>query len=241
MDSILVKVAALGGNLKSLTAEQKAEYIAAITKNAGLSDSSLFKIIEFDGREVLYADKGVAEMLRSTRGLSFTEPNIVLNGALMLITIGITDGKRTEYDLGSISIDETNRNHAAMVCMTKAKRRATLSFCGLGMIDNEKKIFFPDYDTMDAKQLFDGVNDYITSNYDCDITKLFNTGFGKKLGNLKKLAKSINEDNFVQFCKENNQEFFETIPIEPNKKEEPKTDPSKVFGLVVPFPDIKAS
>ena len=156
-NNIINKVVLAGGDLSALTADEKLQFIKIMEKQSGLEDQvAPFKILKIEGREVLYADKGTAEALRRKHNLSFTEPRFEKEGNIYTCIIGIQNivdakhqnGVRTDYDCGVVSVeglDALGTANAKMACMTKAKRRATLSFCGLGMIDESE------FDTIQAK------------------------------------------------------------------------------------------
>jgi hypothetical protein len=149
MEAIIKKIVNAGGDLTSLSADEKYQYCKLMAEKVGLEkEVAPFKILNLEGRQILYADKGTAEMLRKKHELSFTQPVYEREDNVLSCTLGITDGKRTDYDCGAVSIEglgSVDYANAKMACMTKAKRRATLSFCGVGMIDESE------FDTIQSK------------------------------------------------------------------------------------------
>ena len=149
MEAIIKKIVNAGGDLTSLSADEKYQYCKLMAEKVGLEkEVAPFKILNLEGKQILYADKGTAEMLRKKHELSFTQPVYEKEDNVLSCTLGITDGKRTDYDCGAVSIEglgAVDYANAKMACMTKAKRRATLSFCGVGMIDESE------FDTIQSK------------------------------------------------------------------------------------------
>lgn len=149
MEAIIKKIVNAGGDLTSLSADEKYQYCKLMAEKVGLEkEVAPFKILNLEGKQILYADKGTAEMLRKKHELSFTQPVYEKEDNVLSCTLGITDGKRTDYDCGAVSIEGLSAveyANAKMACMTKGKRRATLSFCGLGMIDESE------FDTIKTK------------------------------------------------------------------------------------------
>ncbi|WP_294348013.1 hypothetical protein [Prosthecochloris sp.] len=138
-DQILSKVL-LRGDLSSLNDNEKYAYAMSYAKAVGLNPATMpFQILKLQGKERLYADKGTAELLRASRGLSFGKPEYSqMDGDVLSVTISITDGTRTDYEEGAVYVGGLQGEalaNARMKALTKAKRRATLSFCGLGMLD----------------------------------------------------------------------------------------------------------
>ena len=153
---ILSKVL-LKGDLSGLNDSQKFEYAMGFARSVGLNPSTMpFKILKLQGKEVLYADKGLAEQLRSARNLSFEKPEYTsMVGEILSCTIAITDGIRTDYEEGAVSIAGLKGEalaNARMKALTKAKRRATLSFCGLGMLDESEISSIPQARSQDIEQ-----------------------------------------------------------------------------------------
>ena len=134
----------LKGDLSALTAQQKYEYAMGLARAVGLSPTTMpFQILRLQGKERIYADKGTAEQLRAIHGLSFGKPEFEYSAesGVLDVVISITDGKRTDYEMGSVFIGNLKGEALAngkMKALTKAKRRATLSFCGLGMLDESE-------------------------------------------------------------------------------------------------------
>lgn len=139
-EEVLSKVL-LRGDLSGLTDAEKFRYAMGFAEAVGLNPATMpFQILSLQGKERLYADKGTAEQLRASRGLSFGKPEFryLPDDGIVAVDISITDGTRTDYEEGAVYVGGLQGEalaNARMKALTKAKRRATLSFCGLGMLD----------------------------------------------------------------------------------------------------------
>ena len=135
MENVIVK-----GDLGRLTPEERSKYYATICKSMGLNPlSQPFEYITLNGKLRLYARKDATDQLRKIHGVSVLEMNEVTVGDLTVITVKVRDaGGRTDMAKGAVSLKGLQGEalaNAIMKAETKAKRRATLSICGLGFLD----------------------------------------------------------------------------------------------------------
>lgn len=142
------------GDTSKLSIEQKTELYNSVCASLGLN--SLTRPLDFfrtekkiDGKyvwvEQLYARKDCTDQLRSLRGVSITSVTKELVGEdLLVVTASALDVRgRTDTSSGAVSLKNfegkalkgENLANAYMKCETKAKRRVTLSICGLGFLD----------------------------------------------------------------------------------------------------------
>lgn len=128
------------GNLATLTDQERAAYYMAVCESTGLNPATRpFEFISMKGKVVLYALKGATDQLRKINGVSLdVAAQNTLNG-VHLVTVKATDKfGRTDTDVGVVPLDGLKGDdlaNAFMKAITKAKRRVTLSICGLGMLD----------------------------------------------------------------------------------------------------------
>jgi hypothetical protein len=133
----------LAGDLSKLSHEERTRYLMATCSSLGLNPlTKPFDYIRLSGREVLYATKGCADQLRSTRRISLEITDRKITNDLLVVTVRATapDG-RTDEDMAAVSVKGLAGealSNAMMKCTTKAKRRVTLSICGLGMLDESE-------------------------------------------------------------------------------------------------------
>ena len=130
----------LKGDISGLNQTQKVEYITALCERIGLDPATQpFQILNLQGKQVPYATKGAAEQLTKKYEISheIKERATVNDIFIVYARASLKDG-RFEDSSGAVSIaglkGDTLAN-ATMKAETKAKRRATLSLLGLGMLD----------------------------------------------------------------------------------------------------------
>lgn len=130
----------VNGDLSQLSPEQKSQYYIHRCKEHGLSPSSQpFNYLQLNGKLVLYANKGCAEQLRGINKVSIKVTKADQVGDIFVVIAEAKDGNgREDSATGAVSIvglkGEALAN-AMMKAETKAKRRVTLSICGINMLD----------------------------------------------------------------------------------------------------------
>lgn len=149
----------LTGDISKLSPTQKSIYYNGICKTLGLNPlTQPFAIIKFQGKEILYAKAGCTQQLADVRGINTEVTKRERLESVYIVTVRATmsDGRFTDED-GAVSLMEpdnikkgdnwvTNPKagknitgdtlaNAMMKTVTKAKRRAVLALCGLGMPD----------------------------------------------------------------------------------------------------------
>lgn len=130
----------IDGDLSRLTPEGKSQYYILRCKEHGLSPSSQpFNYLKINGKEVLYANKGCAEQLRSIYKISIKITKAEQVGDLFVVIAEAKNGDgREDSDVGAVptaGLKGEALANAMMKAQTKAKRRVTLSICGLNMLD----------------------------------------------------------------------------------------------------------
>jgi len=104
--------------------------------------SQPFGYIELKGKLTLYAKKDCTEQLRNKRKVSINIVNTEeKNGCYIVRAKAIAADGRTDESTGAVPIAGKNGEdyaNAIMKAETKAKRRVTLSICGLGFIDESE-------------------------------------------------------------------------------------------------------
>jgi hypothetical protein len=138
------------GDLKALTAEQRVAYHRAVCDAAGL-DYRLnpFEYLTLNGKMILYAKKSCTEQLRNNRRINVQIVSRDHVGDCYVVTARamMPDGRQDE-SIGAVSIGNAkgdNLANALMKAETKAKRRVTLSICGLGILDETELETIPAY------------------------------------------------------------------------------------------------
>ena len=130
----------LEGDLSKMTAEQRVSYALHVGKSLGLNMATKpFDVISLSGKIVLYANKNCAEQLRKLYGVSVIDQKTQQHGNVFVTIVQVQDKKgRTDTGTGAVDVAGLTGDKLANAIMkseTKAKRRGTLSICGLGMLD----------------------------------------------------------------------------------------------------------
>ena len=128
------------GDLKELTPAQRTEYFHAVCQSVGLNPLTRpFEYITLNGKLTLYARKDATDQLRKLHGVSVQIVSRERIDDAYAVTAKATDAKgRTDESIGAVAIGSLKGDalcNAIMKAETKAKRRVTLSICGLGMLD----------------------------------------------------------------------------------------------------------
>jgi len=128
------------GDLSKLSVIQRVEYYGHVCRSLGLNPLTRpFRFMNFQGQTVLYATRDCTDQLRSTRKISVSIVDKQLDGDLFIVTARAeTADHRRDEDVGAVTMGQLKgdaRANAIMKAMTKAKRRVTMSICGMGYLD----------------------------------------------------------------------------------------------------------
>lgn len=135
MESLLI-----GGDLSKLNPQQRVQYYLKACETIGVNPTTKpFLYIQLNGKLVLYASKDCADQLRKNNGVSITKLDHEFRQDVYIVTAyGQDKTGRQDSSIGAVNIKGLagdNLANALMKAETKAKRRLTLSICGLGMLD----------------------------------------------------------------------------------------------------------
>lgn len=130
----------LGGDLSKMDASARVRYYTQLCQSLNLNPlTQPFQILKLSGKEVLYATKSCTEQLRKLWGVSVTNMEHRQEGDVYLVVAYVVDSTgRTDVGTGAVPVTNMKGEalaNAFMKAETKAKRRATLSLCGLGILD----------------------------------------------------------------------------------------------------------
>ena len=135
METVLVK-----GDLSKLTVEERNTYYFRLCESVGLNPlTQPIEYINLNGKLRLYAKKDCTDQLRAIHKVSVTDMSEAEREGVYIVTSKVANAEgRTDMAKGAVNIaglkGESLAN-AIMKAETKAKRRATLSICGLGILD----------------------------------------------------------------------------------------------------------
>lgn len=139
-DAATIESLIIGGDLSKLSPEQRVSYYQAVCKSLGLNQlTKPFDYINLNGRLTLYARKDATDQIRKNYGVSILRlDNAYLNGVYTVTAYAEMPNGRKDTSTGAVYVEMLkgeNLANAIMKAETKAKRRVTLSICGLGMLD----------------------------------------------------------------------------------------------------------
>jgi hypothetical protein len=130
------------GQIQKLTIPQRLEFLAATCKSVGLNPITRpFEFITLQGRMVMYARKDATDQLRSMKNVSIKIVNREIIGDVLMVTArAVMPSGREDESIGAVPWPKGSEPQAmaAMKAETKAKRRVTLSICGLGFLDESE-------------------------------------------------------------------------------------------------------
>jgi hypothetical protein len=140
----LLQSLVIQGDLSKLNEGQKVQYYMELCRSLGLNPvTQPFALLKFQGKEVLYAKKDATEQLRKIHGISVTDlVGEDQHDGTYVVTCNVKDKSgKTDISTGVVSTEGLKGEalgNKKMVAETKSKRRATLSICGLGMLDESE-------------------------------------------------------------------------------------------------------
>jgi len=139
-ESAIIEDVLIKGDLMKLTEQQRVSYYKALCESVGLNPlTQPFQYLVLNGKLTLYARKDCTDQLRAIHNVSVENLEHKAEEGLYIVTANVKNASgRKDAATGAVNIenlkDEAKAN-AIMKAETKAKRRATLSICGLGMLD----------------------------------------------------------------------------------------------------------
>jgi hypothetical protein len=158
LSAATLEAVVVGGDLSRLTPAQRLEYYSARCRAAGLDPAAQpFQYINLNGKLTLYAGKGCTDQLSQVHKIKVSIVSQSTESGLRVVHVRAEtgDGRATD-EIGAVNIENFKGEalaNAMMKAVTKAKRRAILSMCGLGMLDETEAETIPNARTMTAEQL----------------------------------------------------------------------------------------
>lgn len=145
----IVERVVMAGDLGKLTPADRVSYYRATCESVGLNPLTRpFDYITLNGKLTLYARKDATDQLRRIHRVSVEIANRDRIEDVYIVTARATtpDG-RTDESTGAVTIGSLKGDalaNALMKAETKAKRRVTLSICGMGWLDETEIGSIPD-------------------------------------------------------------------------------------------------
>jgi hypothetical protein len=151
----IVEQLVIHGNLAKLNSLDKVKYYRDFCHSLGLNPlTKPFQLINFQGKEILYATKDATEQLRKLYKVSIYDLEKTFANDLYIVTAKAEAGNRKDAATGAVNIAGLKGDglaNAIMKAETKAKRRVTLSICGLGMLDDAETDTIGNYKKIDLE------------------------------------------------------------------------------------------
>lgn len=138
--SELIEQVVIEGDLAKLSPAQRIQYYADVCASLGLNPlTKPLEFIKLNGRLVLYAKRDATDQLRKIHSVSIYKLEKEVQGDVYVVTAYARDKNgKEDSDLGVVNVSGLMGDalaNAMLKATTKAKRRVTLSICGLGLLD----------------------------------------------------------------------------------------------------------
>lgn len=141
------------GDLSLMTAQQRVEYVVHICNTLGLNPATRpIRFLNFQGQVQAYFTRDGCDQLRRLHNISLHVIDQRIDADVLQVRVQARmPSGREDEDIGAVTLPRSGdfRANAMMKCLTKAKRRVTLSICGLGFLSEDE------LDTMAGVQTFD--------------------------------------------------------------------------------------
>lgn len=140
------------GDLSKLKPEERVMYYRKVCESQGLNPlTKPFEYIMLNGKLRLYALRDCTDQLRKINGVSIgITSREVVEGCYVVTAQAKNQTGRHDESIGVVPIDGLKgeaRSNAMMKAETKAKRRVTLSICGMGWLDESEVDSVPGAET----------------------------------------------------------------------------------------------
>jgi hypothetical protein len=146
------------GDLSKLTGQEQVNYYIAVCRSIGLNPLTRpFEYLYLSGKLTLYALRTCTDQLRQIHNVSITIKDRTARDGVMIVHAAATmPNGRIDEDFGVVPLPEKMlgelRSNTIMKAVTKAKRRVTLSICGLGFLDETEIDSIPEGSKRPAEQ-----------------------------------------------------------------------------------------
>jgi hypothetical protein len=130
----------LRGDLSGLGPVERARYYVQMCEGLGLNPHAQpFAFLRLNGKEVLYATRGATDQLAAIHKLNreiVDGPKVIdLAGTKLVYAVCRATHPNGRVETATATVPLVDPMNVLMRCETKAKRRATLSILGLGVLD----------------------------------------------------------------------------------------------------------
>jgi hypothetical protein len=156
--SAVVRNVFIKGDLSKLSGQEQVNYYIAVCRSIGLNPLTRpLEYIYLSGKLVLYPLRGATDQLRQIHNVSITiKDRTARDGVMIVHTTATMPNGRIDEDFGVVPLSDKLtgelRSNTIMKAVTKAKRRVTLSICGLGFLDESELESIPENAKREAPQ-----------------------------------------------------------------------------------------
>jgi hypothetical protein len=227
----LMQKVLLSADLSKLTDAERMSYYKTVCEQLGINPiTKPFDYIVLDEKLVLYATKDCAAQLRRKYHIDISITGREQHDTIYLVTVtakGVFHGtERSDDSIGAVPT-QVNKDgkvypltafglaNAIMRAETKAKRRVTLSLCGLGMLDESEVEMVQEYESRPSDATIERNVREATANatgeplqavditkdnwrdVTCHIGKAEGEILGKKMGDIKRPLVKWLAENWV--------------------------------------------
>lgn len=151
----VIEQVVMQGDLSKLNPEQRVQYYRKVCESSGLNPfTNPFAYIMLNGKLTLYAKKDCTEQLRKINGVSIEGLEEKIVDDIFIVKARARDKTgRMDESTGAVVIGNLKgeaKANAIMKAETKAKRRVTLSICGMGWTDESEIDSIPNANRVDV-------------------------------------------------------------------------------------------
>jgi len=144
-----IENALIKGDLSLLKPEERLSYVKRVCDSVGLNMLTRpFEYITLNGKLVLYATRSATDQLRGVHKVSIKITSREKFDDIYVVTAQATNAEgRFDESTGAVNVSGLKGDalaNAYLKAETKAKRRVTLSLCGLGLLDESEVETIPD-------------------------------------------------------------------------------------------------
>ncbi len=130
----------LRGDLSGLNSTERSRFYVQMCEGLGLNPHAQpFAFLKLNGKEVLYATRGATDQLAAMHKLNreiIDGPKVIdLAGTKLVYAVCRATHPNGRIETATATVPLIDPVNVLMKCETKAKRRATLSILGLGLLD----------------------------------------------------------------------------------------------------------
>ncbi|MFO0561435.1 MAG: hypothetical protein U0269_25680 [Polyangiales bacterium] len=136
----VVESMVLRGDISALSPEERAKFYLQMCEALGLTAATQpFAILRLNGKEILYPTRGATDQLAAIHRLNreiVDGPRVIdVAGTKMIYAVCRATHPNGRVETAVATVPVNDPLNGLMKAETKAKRRATLSILGLGMLD----------------------------------------------------------------------------------------------------------